>query len=345
MSLVEIYIQEVTRRLPEKNREDIALELRSTIEDMLPDDYNEGDIKDVLEKLGSPVTLARGYRDQPMHLIGPRYFDVYVTLLKMILPIAAVISFISIIAEYFFGYTGDEAIINGALHVMGEGIWRLIELGIQVFFWLTLTFAIIERTDKGKDEQPLTACLQKWTPDDLKNITYVPKEKAISKFQVFGSFLWIAIWATLYFYANQLIGVYENAGSGLEFVTPAMNQHVLLQYWPIVVIFIGIEILLTLYKLIKGQWTKRMALYNTIVELIGTVVLILILINPNLFTSDYIIYMEDLFSVSANQFKTSLIGGILLIYVVSAAINVYDGYRKASSGNRLNKNAKNMHKM
>lgn len=34
MKLVELYIQEVMRRLPEKNREDIALELKSTIEDM-----------------------------------------------------------------------------------------------------------------------------------------------------------------------------------------------------------------------------------------------------------------------------------------------------------------------
>ena len=77
MNLIEVYIQEVTRRLPEKSREDIALELRSTIEDMLPDDYNEEDVKLVLEKLGNPASLASGYQDQPMYLIGPRYFDVY----------------------------------------------------------------------------------------------------------------------------------------------------------------------------------------------------------------------------------------------------------------------------
>ena len=64
MNLIEIYIQEVTRRLPEKSREDIALELRSTIEDMLPDDYSEEDVKSVLEKLGNPAALASGYRDQ-----------------------------------------------------------------------------------------------------------------------------------------------------------------------------------------------------------------------------------------------------------------------------------------
>ncbi len=97
MNLIDIYIQEVTRRLPEKNREDIALELRSTISDMLSDDYRDDDVKDVLEKLGNPAELASGYRDQPMHLIGPRYFDVYLSLLKMILPIAAVIALISMV--------------------------------------------------------------------------------------------------------------------------------------------------------------------------------------------------------------------------------------------------------
>lgn len=69
MSLIDMYVHEVAKRLPEQNREDITLELRSTIEDMLPDDYNEKDVKSILEKLGSPVSLANGYLDRPMHLI------------------------------------------------------------------------------------------------------------------------------------------------------------------------------------------------------------------------------------------------------------------------------------
>ncbi|WP_242218683.1 HAAS signaling domain-containing protein [Bacillus cereus group sp. BfR-BA-01380] len=334
MNLIEIYIQEVARRLPEKNREDITLELRSTIEDMLPDDYSEEDVKSVLEKLGSPVTMASGYRDRPMHLIGPRYFDVYVTLLKMILPIAAVISLISMIAENFIGYSGDQAAINIILSLMGKGIGGIIEVGIHVFFWLTLVFAILERTDKGKDEQPLTASLKKWTPDDLKNIHYIPKEnipkkKAISRFEVFGSLMWTAIWATLYFYANHLVGVYEKSGNGLEFVTPTFSQDVLLQYWPIVVIMIGLEIALSLYKLIKRQWTQRMAICNTVLQLIGTIVFIVIVLNPNVISKDFITYITDLFSITTNQFRTWVVGGGIFIYMISAASSVFDGFRKA----------------
>lgn len=163
MNLIEVYIQEVAKRLPERNREDITLELRSTIEDMLPDEYNKEDVKSVLEKLGSPVSLANGYLDRPMHLIGPRYFDVYTTLLKMIIPIAAVIALIAMVAENFIGYSGDQAVLDVILKLVGKGIGEIVEVGLHVFFWLTLVFAILERTDKDKDTQPLTTSLKKWT--------------------------------------------------------------------------------------------------------------------------------------------------------------------------------------
>ena len=328
MSLIEIYISEVTRRLPEKCREDIAVELRSTIEDMLPDHYSEENVKTVLEKLGNPAALASGYRDQPMHLIGPRYFDVYISLLKMILPIATVVSLISLIAETFIGYQGEEAILNVILSSIGIGIWRFIEVGVQVFFWITIVFAVLERTDKGKDDQPLTVNCKKWKPDDLKNITYIPKKRSISKVEVFGGLMWTAIWATLYFYADRLVGIYEGNGADLQFVAPAFNHDVLLGYWPIILVVIGFEIALNLYKLIKRQWTKKVSFVNAAFHLLGSVVIMVILMDPQIMNKDFIAYMADLFTISKSQFESSIVGGGIFIYVLSAAISVYDGFKK-----------------
>lgn len=329
MNLIDIYVEEVAKRLPEKNREDIILELRSTIEDMLPDDYNEDDEKRILEKLGSPVSLANGYLDRPMHLIGPRYFDVYTTLLKMIIPIAAVIALIAMVAENFVGYDGEQAVLNVILNVIGKGIGEIIEVGLHVFFWLTLVFAILERTDKDKGTQPLTTSLKKWTPDDLKNTSYVPKKKSISKFEVFGGLMWTAIWATLYFYANHLVGVYNATESGLKFVAPTFNQDVLLQYWPIVVIVIVFEIGISLYKLVQGQWTKKLAIGNAILQIVGTIVFIVIVVNPHLFNEGFITYVANVFTTSPEEFKNWLIGGGIIIYILSAALNIFDGFRKA----------------
>ncbi|WP_075307392.1 HAAS signaling domain-containing protein [Bacillus wiedmannii] len=328
MNLIDIYVEEVAKRLPEKNREDIILELRSTIEDMLPDDYNEDDEKRVLEKLGSPVSLANGYLDRPMYLIGPRYFDVYTTLLKMIIPIAAVIALIAMVAENFVGYDGEQAVLNVILSLIGKGIGEIIEVGLHVFFWLTLVFAILERTDKDKGTQPLTTSLKKWTPDDLKNTSYVPKKKSISKFEVFGGLMWTAIWATLYFYANHLVGVYHGTESGLKFVAATFNQDVLLQYWPIVVIVIVFEIGISLYKLVQGQWTKKLAIGNAILQIVGTIVFIVIVVNPHLFNEGFITYMANVFTTSPEEVKKWLIGGGIIIYILSAALNIFDGFRK-----------------
>lgn len=329
MNLIDIYVEEVAKRLPEKNREDIILELRSTIEDMLPDDYNEDDEKRVLEKLGSPVSLANGYLDRPMYLIGPRYFDVYTTLLKMIIPIAAVIALIAMVAENFVGYDGEQAVLNVILNLIGKGIEEIIEVGLHVFFWLTLVFAILERTDKDKGTQPLTTSLKKWTPDDLKNTSYVPKKKSISKFEVFGGLMWTAIWATLYFYANHLVGVYHGTESGLKFVAATFNQDVLLQYWPIVVIVIVFEIGISLYKLVQGQWTKKLAIGNAILQIVGTIVFIVIVVNPHLFNEGFIAYVANVFTTSPEEVKKWLIGGGIIIYILSAALNIFDGFRKA----------------
>ncbi|EEM53116.1 hypothetical protein bthur0006_25300 [Bacillus thuringiensis serovar kurstaki str. T03a001] len=297
---------------------------------MLPEDYNEKDVKSVLEKLGSPVSLANGYLDRPMHLIGPRYFDVYTTLLKMIIPIAAVIALISMVAENFIGYSGDQAVLNVILQLIGKGIGEIFEVSLHVFFWLTVVFVILERTDKDKGIEPLTTSLKKWTPDDLKNISYIPKKKAISKFEVFGGLMWTAVWATLYFYANYLVGVYNGTANGLKFVSPTFNQDVLLQYWPIVVIMIVFEICISLYKLVQGQWTQRLAIGNAILQIAGTIVFIVIVVNPHVFNAGFITYLANAFTISSEEFKTWLIGGGIFFYMLSAAINIFDGFRKAS---------------
>lgn len=332
MRMIDLYIQEVTRRLPEKGLQDIALELRSTIEDMLPDDYTEEDVKPVLEKLGNPAVLASGYLDRPMHLIGPRYFDIYINLLKMILPIAAAISLISLIADSIISYSGEEAVLNVILNAIGFGVWRILSTGIQVFFWLTVVFAIIERTDHRKSQTPLTACFKEWTPDDLYHIPYIPKEKAISKVEVFLGLLWTAIWASVYFNASSLLGVYEKGSNGLEFVMPSLNQDVLISYWPLVILVLGLEIAIDMYKLITGQWTRKIAVLNTVMQVVSSIVFIIIISNDQLFNPKFVAYTGDLFSLTGD-FDNWFSYGAIVIFLLFAAIDIYQGFRKANLKN------------
>ncbi|MFJ7993421.1 HAAS signaling domain-containing protein [Peribacillus frigoritolerans] len=326
MELIELYIQEVTRRLPEKNRADIALELQSTIEDMLPEDHTEQDVKAVLLKLGDPVTLASGYRDRPMHLIGPRYYDVYINLLKMILPIAAVISLIALVGDNPFRDTGNT-VMEAVLKIIGKGISGIISTGIQVFFWLTLSFAILERLDTSKDQSPLTKDLKPWTPENLKDIPNISKKKAVPMIEVFASLLGLSVFAALYFNAGNLLGVYEKRNGSLIFVTPSFNQDVLNSYWLLVSCVIIIGVLLAIYKLFLGRWTLKLALFHAIYQLLYTLAFIIIISNSDLLNPEFLAYQRTLFSI--DEWKSSIYWGLILISIIIAAYDTYQGFRKA----------------
>lgn len=330
MNLIDSYIHEVTRRLPQKSREDIGLELKSTIEDMLPLEYTEKDVKQVLQQLGNPVSLASSYNDRPMHLIGPKYFDLYVSFLKMIVPIAAVIAFISVAAIQIIEFEQGDTVLTTGLNILTQSIWNIVSIFIQVFFWLTLIFAIVERIDGIKDNQPRTMSLNEWTPDDLKNIPFIPKKRAISKRHVFGSLLWTAIWGTFYFYASHLVGVYEKTDDGLTFIMPSLNQTILNSYWPLIVLVIGMEIGLALYQLFKGQWTKKVAIFNVLREVIGVVTLIIVIINPNLFNHEFLTYLANIFDISSEKVRQFIVMAIMLVPLFSIW-NCVDGFRKANS--------------
>ncbi|KGR75592.1 hypothetical protein [Ureibacillus sinduriensis] len=330
MDLIDVYIYEVTRRLPIKNREDIGLELKSTIEDMLPDGYTEEDVKVALGELGNPAILASGYNERPMHLIGPKYFDIYVSLLKMIVPIAAVISFIVVLTKYIVEFDKGDTVLNVGIVVLGEGIWSVIHVFMQVFFWLTLTFVILERTDQSKDKLPRTMSFNKWTPEDLENIPYVPKERMITKGYVFASLLWTSIWGTVYFNADHLVGVYKNSGGGLEFIMPAFNQHVMDSFGPVIIVVLGLEIVFALILFINNEWTKKLAILNTVRETVGLIVLAFLIVNPNFFHPEFLSYMSGNLEMPEGQIRNYVIGATLVLYAVSSIMNCISGFRKAN---------------
>lgn len=328
MNLIELYIQEVTRRIPEKNRQDIALELRSTIEDMLPEPYSEEDVKAVLTKLGHPAVLASGYSERPMHLIGPRYYDIYVRLLKMVLPIAIAVSIITMVANNILGYGGSESLPNLITTIVVEVVVNILYVALQVFFWTTLVFAILERIDRNKEQVPLSASLKKWTPEDLKHIHPIPPKKAISNFEVFGSLLLTAIWATVYFNAVKLVGVYVNGPQGLELTIPTFNQEVLNAYWPLVAVVIGFEAGLAIYKWIKAQWTHKIAVLNIIRNFASSILWIVLLSTSDLLQPAFVSHMAELFNVSID-WKNTILWAAGLIFVFFAVLDSFEGIRKA----------------
>jgi len=81
MNLVDRYVNEVGRRLPRKQREDVKMELRSTLEDSLEDrvdgEPSEEDVEAVLIEFGSPEKVAASYQPSGQYLVGPDMFPFF----------------------------------------------------------------------------------------------------------------------------------------------------------------------------------------------------------------------------------------------------------------------------
>jgi len=159
---IERYVYDVTRRLPEKEREEISKELTANIYDMLPEDANENEIKSVLYKLGAPAFLAGKYRKNPRDLISPGIYDEYISVLKWVLPLAGVVG---MVIGIIVGSTGS--IRDGMINIskaLSTGISAGLSAAFQALAWTTIGFVIAERTGNKNSEST------NWKVEDLPEV-------------------------------------------------------------------------------------------------------------------------------------------------------------------------------
>lgn len=242
MNIIKRYIHDVTRRLPEKQRSDVANELAAEIEDMVEDrakgkNATKKHAYDVLMELGDPSVLADQYRDKPRYLIDPDYFESYVVLLKTIyLIVLPLLIFILWMTE---SLSTNQSIWEIVLKLAGV----TLEAGVHIFFWTTLSFVVVEKIAGNRVRG------NEWTPDDLPN---TPPSQEISRSESYFAIAWsvFAVLATLY----QVPFIYNWLAPDVipQFFAPGMWPAWTLGLLAISLLGLGIEIL----KMIIGGWTK-----------------------------------------------------------------------------------------
>jgi len=149
MNLIERYVYDVVRRLPEKDREEVRKELKSNIYDMLSEEADENEIKSVLYGLGSPSILAEKYRQNPRYLISPAIYDDYIRILKWLVPlIGVVLMAIGMIWGAIDAISGNEMVdISEVINnIFTKGFSLGFTAAFQALVWTTVGFVIAERT-------------------------------------------------------------------------------------------------------------------------------------------------------------------------------------------------------
>ncbi|MFE9957842.1 permease prefix domain 1-containing protein [Micromonospora sp. NPDC005299] len=264
-SLTDRYLAATLRAVPTQRRAELADELRASIEDMIEDRAAGGQEpgaaeREVLTELGNPEQLAARYTDRRLQLIGPRYFLVWWRVLRVLLTfIPAIVGVVTGVVKATVG--GDP----GA--AIGAGIASALQTAVQIAFWVTLSFAVLERTDTSLN-------LPEWTVDQLPEEA---RARQVSLVDSCASIVFLII-AVAFLPWQHFQPWLSGDGSRLPMIDPALWSFWLPALIVVLVATMGLEIA----KYRAGRWTWPLVAVNAVLELAFAVPLIWLLLTDRL---------------------------------------------------------------
>ena len=291
MNLIDRYVDEVGRHLPEKDRTDIAAEIRSMVEDMIeerghqPKSANDKVITQALEDLGDPKLLASKYSPAKHYLIGPDWYDLYLTILKRVLSTA-----LPIVATIAFTVALTKDPLDFA-NAVGQAIGGVIDVGTGILFWVTVGFIIAERTDANVED--LGGSKPKaWTIDQL------PKWPARRQISI-GESLTNIVFFTI-FVAWVLLPPFFAWLRGDEGFVHVFHPDLWNIWFPIFFVIAALTLILEFFKLKIGNWTPALTVSNVIL-CIGSIVYVVVLVtSQEIFNPAFLATLTE--SVPAEEF-------------------------------------------
>ena len=297
MSLIERYILAVTEKLPEDMRYDVAEELRSNIGDMLPENAAEGEIREVLERLGNPAKLAQEYNPTKRYLIGPALYDSYFSVLKTVISIVvAVVLCITILDWVFKGSIGLNQ-VELWKRLFTDSIEAAVSGGLQAALWVTVVFAIMERSGVGENQLPFAK--KKWSLDELPTAP-ISKKAVISRAETIVAMFFTILFAALVYLKPQLIAVYINDPAKTEAI-PLFNIDRLHIYIPAVLLLALVQLCVAVWKFVQRRWTVPLAAAETAQSIAGSLLVIVMFNDRQLFNRDFFNKIADMMKMPVTQ--------------------------------------------
>ncbi|MFK4242719.1 permease prefix domain 1-containing protein [Micromonospora chokoriensis] len=236
-TLTDRYLAATLRSVPAPRRDEIASELRASIDDMIEGRTDGGQDattaeREVLTELGNPDRLAARYADRRLQLIGPTYYLLWLRLLKLLL------SFIPALVGTVV--TVVEAAEGKGFGAIGPGLVVAMQVAVQITFWLTLTFAIIERTQTAVD-------LPEWTVDQLPD---APVRRGIPLADTIASVIMLVLTIGYLPFQHYRSWVKDTDGENIPLLDPALWS-----FWlPALIVVLALSVIFEVVKYRIGRW-------------------------------------------------------------------------------------------
>ncbi|WP_320067987.1 permease prefix domain 1-containing protein [Micromonospora sp. RTGN7] len=271
-SLTDRYLAATLRAVPAPRREELAAELRGSIEDMIEARTDAGRDagsaeREVLTELGSPERLAARYADRRLQLIGPTYYLHWQRLLQRLL------TFVPALVGTIVGVV--RASSGGDLGAtLTAGLSAAFEVAIQIAFWVTLAFAIIERTDKSLK-------LPAWTVDQLPEM---PAKRDMTLPDITASVLLLLFTAAFLPWQHFWSWARETTGERIPLLDPALWR----SWLPVLVAVLLAGVVVELVKYRIGRWTWPLVAAKVALDLAFMVPLVWLLLDDRLLNPDLV---------------------------------------------------------
>ena len=312
--LAERYVRAVLAAVPASQRKELEREIRALVADAIEAKTTETGSagaeaeRAALTDLGDPALLAGRYSGRTAYLIGPSLLPEWRRILSLLLPILVpVIGAVVLTANLLGGSTAGEAIVAA-----GSSAFNV---AVQTLFWLTLVFAIIERTTGSG-----TLAKRAWDPDELPalddsgrmSIAEVVTTMAVNVVVLVG-LLWV-----------QLRSPIVVEGEAVPLFDPAIWS-----FWlPWFIVVTLLEIALTIAVYVHGRWTFPAAVGNALLGAAFAIPAVYLLANGLLLNPVIVDAITDAGGTWL-EVTTTITAVVIVGIVVWDAI---DCFRKVRSG-------------
>lgn len=294
--LVERYIYAVTKGMPGKQRQDVSMELRSLVDDLLTERCgdaapSEKDVRIVLTELGTPQELYAQYdADADKCLIGQPYYSVYKFLMKIVLCAVTVGMTVSCLILQILEPQSWWEMVGSWLAMLCNGL--LVSFGV-----VTGLFAFFQR--KG------IRLGQSFNLDDLPPVP--KKSREISKWESIAGIAFCMIFAVLFVFTPEVFSVLCEGK-----LVSLFDMQVIHDTWFIVTAFALCGITREAVQLMERQYNRRVLLTALVTNGISAVLAIWWLVGFDVMNQTFLANLQTIFA-----------GETQIVYVMFANFDLF----------------------
>lgn len=318
MELMERYLYDIGRRLPARQREDIVKELRSLLSDAL-DARTEGrepteeDVVAVITAFGSPASVASRYAGE-RYLIGPRMFDLYWLVLRIVLAAMSGGLLVALIVSLVFETTSSVDVFLKVL----KFVPGLFTGAITAFGYVTAIFFLIERFAKKSTVEK--AVEDDWKPRDLPNIPV--REDRPGKAGPIVAICFTLLGLLVFNFYPQLIAYVPSLNPGTEIVfLPLLSEEALAAYLPFWNVGMVLTLVLQSVLLARGRWEPGTRVAYIVQQLFAIGVLGYMMNGPALVSLEGSVFPAEASEILKNLFLMQF-RWVFVILIVLTAIDI-----------------------